>query len=187
MKRISKGCRGYRNYRRKIQILEIALGAAMILGQLAARNFTDNEAAKNILTVLAVLMVLPVANVASPFLAAIRCQIPKDSFYQAVSPYEGRCRILYELIITSKEQIIPIDAAAVHPSGVYLCCTGAKLDKIKAETFLKEMFSAHGLGNHIKIFTDEESFKRRLKSLKPQEAAEADILREASLLKQLSM
>ncbi len=190
MKRVAKGCRGYRNYRRKIQILEIAVGAVMIIGQLIARNFTDNQAAKNILTVLAILMVLPVANVASPFLAAIRCRAPGDGFYQAVSLYENRCLMLYELIVTSKEQIIPIDAAAIHPTGIYLCCTGtgAKFDRAKAETFLKGMFSAHSLTGHIKIFSDTDSFKRRLKSLKAAEADDRDRLElEAALLKQLSM
>ena len=188
MRRIAKGCRGYRNYRRKIQLIEIIIGAAMIIGQLVARNFTDNPAAKNILPVLAVLMVLPVANVASPFLAAIRYPAPKDSFYQAISPYENRCLMLYELIVTSKEQIIPIDAAAIHQTGVYLCCTGPKLDKAKAGTFLKGMFSAHSLGSHIKIFSDEDSFKRRLKSLKTAETDDTNrIEMEAALLKQLSM
>ena len=62
MKRIQKGCYGYREYRRKMQSLELIIGAAMIIGQLLARNFTDNQAAKNILTVMAVLTVLPVGQ-----------------------------------------------------------------------------------------------------------------------------
>ena len=34
MKRIQKGCYGYREYRRKMQSLELIIGAAMIIGQL---------------------------------------------------------------------------------------------------------------------------------------------------------
>lgn len=189
MKKIPKGCRGYRAYRRKIQLLEIGIGAAMIIAQLLARNFTDNQAAKNILTVMAVLMVLPVANVASPFLAAIRCRLPEETFYESIKPYEGRCRILYELIITSKEQIIPADAAALHPNGVYLCCTSGKLDKKKAESYLNEMFSAHRLDANVRIFTEAGAFERRLKSLKPMESFEDDgsVDYGAELLRNLSM
>ena len=90
----------------------------MIIGQLLARNFTDNQAAKNILTVMAVLTVLPVANVASPFLASFRFRTPKKEFYQSIFPFEEKCVVLYDLIITSKEQILPLDAVAVHPTAV---------------------------------------------------------------------
>ena len=69
-KKVQKGEYGYRSALRKEQIIKVAIGAAAILLQLAARMLTDNQAAKNILTVMAILSVLPTANVASPMLAA---------------------------------------------------------------------------------------------------------------------
>ncbi len=45
--------------------------------------------------------------------------------------------MLYDLIITSREAIIPVDAAAVHPTGVYAYCTAKRLDTGKAECFFK--------------------------------------------------
>ena len=65
-----KGQYGYRDYHRKIQLMKVLFGAAMILVQLLARNFTENQAARNVLTLMAILSVLPTANVASPLLAS---------------------------------------------------------------------------------------------------------------------
>ncbi len=189
MKRIQKGCYGYREYRRKIQILELIIGAAMIIGQLLARNFTDNQAAKNILTVMAVLTVLPVANVASPFLASFRFRTPKKEFYQSVLPFEEKCVVLYDLIITSKEQIIPLDAVAVHPTAVCGYCSNPKVDIARAEKFLNDMFTAHRLDGNVRLVKDSGAFLRRLKGLKPSSAYEDDgsVDYASELLKNLSM
>ena len=64
--RRKKGEYGYRTYRRNVQLGEVAFGAAMILVQLAAREFTSTQAVKNVLTVMAILSVLPTANRGGP-------------------------------------------------------------------------------------------------------------------------
>ena len=114
--RRKKGEYGYREYRRKVQVGEGLFGAVMILVQLGARQFTDSQAVKNVLTVMAILSVLPTANVASPLLAAWRYKTPPRSFLERVQVYESKFPVLYDLILTSKEAIMPVDAAAVHRS-----------------------------------------------------------------------
>ncbi len=189
MKRVQKGSYGYREFRRKVQILELILGGVMIVGQLAARNLTDNQAAKNILTVMAILTVLPVANVAAPFLASFRYRTPGKEFYNAVKAFEGKCCMLYDLIVTSKEQILPLDAVAVHPAGVCAFCSNPKIDVAKAEAYLNGMFTAHRLDGNVRIVKDLSAFERRLKGLKPASSYEDDgsVDYAAELLKNLSM
>lgn len=185
----NKGEYGYRRNHRKMQVCMVAFGGAMILLQLAARNFTDSQAAKNILTVMAILSVLPTANIASPMLAAWRIKTPAGEFYEKVRIYEERCTILYDLIITSKEAIMPMDAVAIHPTGVYCYCTSGKIDGKKGETFLNGMFSEHRLASHVKIIKDETTFFHRLDSLKAASEYEDDgsVEYSAELLKNLSM
>ena len=65
MKKYDKGQYGYRNHHKKAETGKVAFGAAMIIVQLAARNFVDSTAWKNILTVMAIVTVLPAANLAS--------------------------------------------------------------------------------------------------------------------------
>ena len=121
--KINKGQYGYRDKNRKMRLSITAVLLLAILAQLLARYLTDNQAAKNILTVMAILTVLPMANMASPLIASWKYRTPPKGFHEKVRGYEEKCTIVYDLIVTTKEQIMPIDAAAVHPGGVYAYCT----------------------------------------------------------------
>lgn len=187
--RPAKGEYGYRNSHKRIQLAKVGFGAVMILLQLAARGLTADQAVKNILTVMAILSVLPTANVASPLLASWRYRTPPRSFYDRMKVREQDFVILYDLIITSREQILPADAVIVHPTGVYVYCTAAKTDVKKGEQFLNSMLSAHKLDPHAKLILQENAFLQRLNSLKAasQYPDDGSVAYTADLLKNLSM
>ncbi len=187
MKR-EKGQYGYRDKMRKIRLAITLVLVAAILAQLGARWFTDNQAAKNILTVMAILTVLPMANMASPLLASWRYRTPPREFYEKVFPFEEKCRILYDLVLTTKEFVLPMDAIAVHPQGVYAYCTAKKKKPGEAEKALNELFKASRLEPNIRILWDEKSFLKRLDSLKPADGEEDGVVGyEVDVLKSLSM
>lgn len=189
MKRYRKGQYGYRNYHKKMELGKVCIGAALILAQLTVRAFVDSASWKNILTVMAILSVLPAANAASPLLAAWRYKTPRPELFKKAASYEGKCRILYDLIITSKDALMPMDVIAVHPTGVYAYCTAGKIDIAKAERFFKDMFSGHKLEPDVKLILDEKAFFNRLNSLKPEADYEDDgsVEYTVTLLKSLSM
>lgn len=172
-----------------MQLGEILFGAAAIIAQLLARNFTDSQAARNVLTVMAILSVLPTANVASPFLASVRYKTPAEEFYRRVQPFESKGLILYDLIVTTKEQILPFDAVMVHPMGVIAYCPAEKIDAKKAEKTLNDSFRAQKLDPNVKIMKDEKAFFSRLSGLKPMSEYEDDGSAEyaARTLKSMSM
>lgn len=184
-----KGQYGYRNSRRRMRLMITVVLVAAILAQLAGRYLTDDQAAKNILTVMAILTVLPMANMASPLLASWKYRTPPAEFYEKMKPYEEKCTILYDLILTTKEYVLPMDAIAVHSHGIYAFCTAGRLDVGKAEKSLNMQFAAGGSGRKIRIIPDEKSFFRRLDSLKPEENQEKENSAEyeLSLLKSMSM
>lgn len=184
-----KGQYGYRNYHKKAELLKIAAGAAVILIQLGARMLTERASLQNLLTVMAIVSVLPVANLAAPLLAAFPYRTPGEDFHQKLIPYEDRTAVLYDLILTSKEYIMPMDGILIHPTGVYCYCTNPKLSVQKAEVFLNQMFQSHRLDPHVKILTDEKSFFKRAASLKPASEYEDDgsVEYTVNLLKNLSM
>ena len=70
--KIRKGQYGYRDQHKKSRALLTGLFAVAIIAQLIARQLASEQAAKNILTVMAILTVLPMANLASPLLASWR-------------------------------------------------------------------------------------------------------------------
>lgn len=189
MKRYTKGQYGYRDYHRNKELVKIIIGAALIVLQLLLRKFTNNDSAKNILTVMAVLSVLPVANIAVPLLAAFRYRTSSKDFYNQVSAFNSRGEVLYDLVLTSKEQVIPLEAALIHETGVYAYCAYKNTDTPKAERFLTQMFLRHKLDQEIKIFLDEKIFFNRLRSLKTDAWKEesTNLDQTVSLLKSLSM
>ena len=184
-----KGQYGYRDYNKKMQIEKVLFGGAMILVQLLARNFTDNQAAKNVLTLMAILSVLPTANVASPLLASWKYKTGSRQLMEQIAGLEGTGIVLYDLIVTSKEMIIPLDVVMVHPNVVAAFCPFQKIDKKKAEKYLNETFQAHRLDANVKIISEEKQFVKRLRDLKPMKEYEDDGSVEygAGVLKSLSM
>lgn len=164
--KIDKGRYGYRDHQHRIRLLVTLILITAILAQLIARQLTSNSAAKNILTVMAILTVLPMANMASPLLAAWKYRTPPCTFHERLLPYEDVLVLIYDLIVTTERTILPLDAIAVHAGGVYAFCSAAKIDAAKAEKELSAYFGANHWNVHIKIFVDERAFFRRLEQLK---------------------
>ncbi len=187
--RKEKGDYGYRDSSRRMRMMITAILVAAILAQVAARFLAKEQAAKNILTVMAILTVLPMANMASPLLASWRYRTPPEEFHKKMMGYEKKCVILYDLILTTKEFVLPMDGIAVHSGGVYAYCTAKKADPVKAEKSLNVLLAASRLEPHVKVFKDEKSFFRRLDSLTSETDSEKDetVEYEVQVLKSLSM
>lgn len=174
LKKYKKGEHGYRNSFKKWQLLKIGILTAFILAQLGARYFTEEQTVKNILTVMAVVTVLPAANLASPLVAIIKYHTSSKEFYNKLVPYEEKFIILYDLIITTKESVLPMDAVIVHPTGVYAYCINTKIKVLEAEKSLNEMFVEQRLDPNVKLTKELFTFEKRLKSLKPASEYEDD-------------
>ncbi|MGC6178020.1 O-linked GlcNAc transferase-like protein [Lacrimispora sp. 38-1] len=189
MKRYSKGQPGYRDYHKKKELLKVLIGAALIVIQLIFRKFADSTALKNTLTVMAILSVLPAANIAAPLLASFKYRSISSMLEKKASAYEEKGVLLYDLIISSKEQLLPMDVILVKPDEIYAYCTAGKSDSDKAEQYIKQMLSQHKLDYNVKVIFDENSFFKRLSSLKPKEKKEDNDRSDqaVSLLKSLSM
>lgn len=164
--KIEKGQYGYRTARKKKQLRNIAIFAAMIIVLLIARNFIPREDINNLVTISAILLVLPMANLASPLVASWKISEVDSDFHKEVEIYENKFPVLYDLIITSNELIMPIDAAVIHPSGVYLYCPNKSVDIKKGEKFLNEMLVAWKLDGNAKIMTEKKNYLNRLSTLK---------------------
>lgn len=169
-----KGCYGYRSSHRKKQIIIVLLFLIAIFIQLGARYFVSWKELNNLLTISAILTVLPMANLASPLVASWKIKEMPRELYEACQPYEKKFPILYDLIITSSDLILPIDAAVIHPSGVYLYCSDKRIDTKKTEKFLNEMLVGWKLDGNARVMTEEKNFLKRLSTLKTVTEEEDD-------------
>ena len=189
MKSVKKGEYGYRNYFKRRRLFLIGLLAIFIIAQLAARSYTDSQSMKNILTVMAIVSVLPAANLAAPLLAAIRFRTPDEAFHQEYAAYEENFCVLYDLVLTTKDDVVPADVTVVHPTGIYVYCTNPKANVRRAEKDLNEILKAQKLDPNLKMVNTKHAFDKRVKSLKPSSQYEDDGSVEYGLriMKSLSM
>ena len=173
-KKIKKGMYGYRDAHKKRQILLVSLFLLVIAALLVSRYFITWKSLKNLVTISAILTVLPMANLASPLVASWKIRTAPRELYDACRPYGEKFPMLYDLIITSRDFIMPVDVAVIHPTGVYLYCpmlTGWKLD-----------------GN-ARIMTEKKNFLTRLSTLKnvTEDEDDGSAPHVEKLLKSLSM
>ena len=119
MKKIRKGEYGYRTSFKKKHIFLISVLAVFIIAQLAARYFTDSQAVKNILTVMAIVTVLPAANLASPLVAIIKYKTPSKEFYEKYSVYEEKFPMLFDMVLTTKDYVLPMRLPSIRPVSTH--------------------------------------------------------------------
>ncbi len=180
---------GYRNLHRQMQTGKLALNACVIILLVVIRSFMTSPAVKTVISLAAIIAVIPAANIASPLIASWKYKTPSIDFYNEVAPFEEKGIMLYDLIITTKEQIIPMDAILVHPYGVYAYCPLQKVDAAKAQMDLNTVLKDQKLSQTIKIFKEEKQFFSRLDSIRPMSSEDDDGSTEfcAELLKNLAM
>ena len=164
--KIVKGQYGYRDSHKKKQIRNVAIFAVTIALVLIGRFFVQLEDIKNMMMITAILLVLPMANLASPLLVSWKFKTTPQDFYEAVKPFEEKFPVLYDLIITNTDLIMPVDSAVIHPSGVYLFCPNKNIDTKKAEKFLNEILVGWKLDGNAKVMVEKKNYLNRLASLK---------------------
>ena len=71
-------------------------------------------------------------------------------------------RLLYELVITSKDLILPVDAVLIHPSGTICYCPKKDISTKKAEEYLNGMLGKWKLNKNARVITEERTFLKRL-------------------------
>ena len=149
-----------------MQMMSTHGASAAIAAQLIARQFITWDSLRNLITISAILTVLPMANMASPLVASWKIKSTPGDFHDACRPYEEKFPILYDLTITSSELIMPIDAAVIHPTGVYMYCPDKRIDTKKGEKFLNEMLTGWKLDGNARIMNERKNFLNRLSTLK---------------------
>ncbi len=77
---------------KKRQLFFVVLFILAIVAQLILRNFITEQIYKNLITISAILTVLPMANLASPLVVASRIPEVPEELHKACLPYEDKFR-----------------------------------------------------------------------------------------------
>ncbi|CVI68330.1 hypothetical protein NDGK_01176 [Clostridiales bacterium CHKCI001] len=189
MRKIEKGHYGYIRARKKtllIRTMILFLGVIILL----AMGFALTHTKKNLLTVAAIVSVLPAANQAVVLFALLPYHGREKEEYESVRAIVPNGVLNTELILTSKnDRSMPIDYAYVHPTGLYCFSFDSKLDIPKTEQYIRTMMKTNHLNTHVKIFRDFKQFKKRLGELEPidRNTCEEKLLKIEGVLRAISI
>ena len=134
---------------------------------------------KNLLTVVAVLMVLPMANFAASLIALFPHKSAPLNEYEEFQKHSGGLITSCDMVITSRTLVVPLEFSVVHSSGVYAYSASKDLKVKDAQEYVENMCAANQLNTKVHIFKDLGPFYRRLDAL---EREKPDVEKEDELL-----
>lgn len=175
-----KGEYGYRKYFKIKNGIIIGFFIFIILLLFIASKVTKNADISRILLVSSILMVLPMANLLSPFLVVFKY---KSFEYEKIKEYLDDKHFLFDIILTMKEQVMPLDIIYIDGEKIFGILSN-KADKSKTEEFIKERMKIGGIKVSVKIC---DSFSEMKKFVQSKDADEKNLDEIRAIFKSLSV
>ena len=177
-----KGEYGYRKYFKIKNGIMIGFFIIVILVLFIASKHTKENMSR-ILLVSSILMVLPMANLLSPFLVVFKyrsCQ------YDLAKPYLEDKHFLFDIILTMKEQVMPLDIIYIDGERIFSVLSN-KADKRKTEDFIKERMKLGGISVNVKVCENINELKKFIKISQTEENVDNKLNEIRAILKSLSV
>lgn len=177
-----KGEYGYRKYFKIKNGIMIGFFIIVILILFIASKHTKENMSR-ILLVSSILMVLPMANLLSPFLVVFKY---RSCEYDLVKPYLEDKHFLFDIILTMKEQVMPLDIIYIDGERIF-CVLSNKADKRKTEDFIKERMKLGGISVNVKVCESINELKKFIKVSQTDENVDNKLNEIRAILKSLSV
>ena len=177
-----KGEYGYRKYFKIKNGIMIGFFIIVILVLFIASKHTKENMSR-ILLVSSILMVLPMANLLSPFLVVFKY---RSCEYDLVKPYLEDKHFLFDIILTMKEQVMPLDIIYIDEEKIFSVLSN-KADKRKTEDFIKERMKLGGISVNVKVCESINELKKFIKVSQTDENVDNKLNEIRAILKSLSV
>ena len=175
-----KGEYGYRKYFKIKNGIIIGFFVFIILLLFISSKLTKNADISRILLVSSILMVLPMANLLSPFLVVFKY---KSFEYEKIKEYLDDKHFLFDIILTMKEQVMPLDIIYIDEERIFGILSN-KADKSRTEEFIKERMKIGGIKVSVKIC---DSFSEMKKFVQSKDANDKNLDEIRAIFKSLSV
>ena len=184
-----KGKYGY-IHRKKLRLIAGILFFLLGIAGFLVIGFLTAGTRRNLLTVAAVLLVLPMAKLLVILIALWPFSARPKEEYDRVAQVAGNGVFDTELVITSStEKTCCLDYCIVTEEGVLACCLNPRQDKKKIEKNLSGYLSAHELNDRVTIVSDYKTFLKKASALPGTDRNTCDesLLRIEGVLRGLSI
>ena len=169
-----KGEYGYRKYFKIKNGIIIGFFVFIILLLFISSKITKNA------DISRILMVLPMANLLSPFLVVFKY---KSFEYDKIKEYLDDKHFLFDIILTMKEQVMPLDIIYIDEERIFGILSN-KADKSRTEEFIKERMKIGGIKVSVKIC---DSFNEMKKFVQSKDADDKNLDEIRAIFKSLSV
>ncbi|NLG05435.1 MAG: hypothetical protein GX567_16675 [Clostridia bacterium] len=166
MKRIKKGQYGYLKTQRRIEILKTILlfGCSFLILFL---GIYMTKSKMNLFTVVAILGILPASKSAVGMIMFLRFKLSSDELYQAVKETAGPLKVNYDLVVTSQENAVQINAVACCANTICGYVENKKADVKKTEAHIDTILKNNHISHcSIKLYQDFPTYLTRITEMK---------------------
>lgn len=172
MKKIEKGTYGYLGYKRKIEtcktVLLLSLSFAIFL-----IGYITTGTRKNLLTVVAVVSVLPAAKQMTTTFLYYRYSSGSRQVYEKISGNIKNATSLSDIVITAYDKIIQLIHITIVGKTVVAYSVDAKTDEKYGAEFIKTTLEKNGYkGVSVKIYKEEKAYLARIQEMQKNLAKE---------------
>ena len=123
MIKCEKGTPGYLREKLKIEILRTVVYFAIVIAVFLL-GYSQTHSKKNLLTVVAVVGCLPACKALVGVITRIPYQTVDPALPDEIGGKASHLTVIYDLVVTSTEKIMPIDCMVISHQKVYGYTTG---------------------------------------------------------------
>lgn len=174
MLRLQKGHHGYIKRKKRMLLAEVLFLLAGIIG-LIVIGVVVTGSRKNLLTVVAIVTVIPMVNQLVVLIALWKFQSRPVQEYEQVAAAVGKGVLDTELVITSKtDKTFLLDYACIHEKGVICYCSDKNVSAKKAEDYIQSFMKANSLKTDVFLIRDWKNFLNRIQELEEWDRSSCD-------------
>lgn len=165
MKKCEKGTPGYLEYKLKVEILRTIL-YFMLVAAVYFLGYSQTGSNKNLLTVVAIVGCLPACKALVGVITRLPHRSVRPELAAEVTETCPHLYLLFDLVVTSTEKIMPIDVIAISGDKVLGYTSDTKVDLDHAVRHIKNILAQNRFQNvSVKLTDQYKSFLARAKEL----------------------
>lgn len=165
-KKLTKGMYGFFSHKKRVEILKTTVFFAICLA-VYFMGLILTKTNKNLLTIVAILGVLPAAKAAVGMIMVVRFKPIAMESYQQIETYKNQYLLLYDLVFILEEKAVKTECVAVYENTICILtsCKFMKEGEIAGE--IKKFLSNHGKGLcNVLVVKDIKTYVRTLNKKK---------------------
>lgn len=178
MKRCQKGTPGYLRDKLKMEILRTVL-YFVIVAAVFLLGYSQTHSNKNLLTVVAVVGCLPACKALVGVITRFPYRTIDSALAEEVAGKSSHLTVIYDLVITSTEKIMPIDCIVISGDKVFGYTSNKKTEPQSTSTYIRRILKQNDMAEvSVKLFDEFRSFIAIVEGLENIAAVEKEDTKE---------